>query len=64
MNEAGSITRDYALSRAKKLLELAIMMDGHNDYPRHNKDRPESMAQLLRQAAFVIEMTVPKPRPE
>ena len=60
MSETGSITREYALSRSKKLRGMAKMMDGHRDCPNHNKDQPESMAQLLRQAAFVIEMTAPK----
>lgn len=63
MGESASISRDYAMAKAADLRAIAKDMDGHANYPMHNGDAKESIAQRLRQAAFVIEMTAPLPEP-
>ena len=60
----GTITRHYAMMRAKRLRSIAQSMDGGADYSTLKDDGPESLAQQLRQAAFVIEMTAPIEIPE
>ena len=60
----GTITRYYAMTHAKRLRNIAQSMDGGADYSTLKDDGPESLAQQLRQAAFVIEMTAPADVPE
>ena len=54
--EVGRITREYAMAKADDLRKIATSMDGHRDYPTDNGDGPGSLAQRIRQAAFVLDI--------